>query len=427
MKFHRNRERGAGTLLVTVLLLFAASVVVLYLNRSLIFEQKTSANQMRSTMAMEVAEAGLEWAVGMLNNPEIVNASCTLGSGTDVSFRNKYIQFSNATPVALPTLTAASPGCRITGATLTCSCPATGTAALSATSTPNFTVSFATVPLAADPTGESIRIQSVGCTASTTACTAASSDQGDATATVSMVTKLRPMLRAGPAAALTCGTSCAVGGSYNIYNSSVATNGILVNAGTGITTGNGTTLQTIPGVPGQNALVANDASLSALSGSDLNCNNSAVFNAYFGTTIASYASAPTTKTITCTNTNTCGDLSIAAYAEGWRAFYFPSGVDYNNSSGFATLGTPSDPVTIVTPQNFNINGNITINGLIFSNSSNVNDVGTGTADINGAMITCAGYNNNGNGTLAYSDDILKSLRRNASIAVKVPGSWRDFQ
>ena len=53
-------QRGAAALAVSMLLLFASSIVVFYLNRGLIFEQKTFANQMRSTSAFEVAEAGVE-------------------------------------------------------------------------------------------------------------------------------------------------------------------------------------------------------------------------------------------------------------------------------------------------------------------------------------------------------------------------------
>lgn len=423
----KRKQKGIGTLLMTILLLLGASIVLLYLNRSVIFEQKTSANQLRSTLALEVAEAGLEWAIGMLNNPEITNNSCELGSGTDLSFRNTYIQFSTTQPPALATLTAARPGCRIEGAQLSCSCPAAGTAALSAAPTPSFTVEFQTVPLGDDPTGESVRITSVGCTASTQACTAASSGQADASATVSMVAKLRPMLRAGPAAALTCGTSCKVSGAYTMVNTSVASNGILVNAGTSITHGAGTRLISLPGAPSENALVPHDASLANLSGSDSQCNNSAVFNAYFGTTIESYASAPTTKSIICNSTATCGELTLDAYENGWRAFYFPAGVDFNNSTGFSTLGTAAQPVILVTPQSLNINGNITINGLIFSNSANVNDLGTGAANIHGAMVTCGAYDNNGSGVLSYNEQILGHLTKHTSVVVKVPGSWRDFQ
>jgi hypothetical protein len=247
---------------------------------------------------------------------------------------------------------------------------------------------------------------------------------------VSVILKLVPTLRAAPSAALTCGTSCAVGGSYNIYNYEVASNGYLVNAGTTITQGPGTTYGTIPGQPVANALIANDSSLSSLSSADPTCTASGMFKAYFGSTMAQYAASPDTISITCTNPTSCGSQINTAYAAGWRNYYFPSGLQINNGSGITgnTLGgtTAGDGVNIVSPGDIDINGNITINGLLFSNSNTTNDLGTGTADINGAIIACAGYNNNGNGTLTYDSDSLGGGGLRPGVMVRVPGSWRDF-
>ena len=207
----------------------------------------------------------------------------------------------------------------------------------------------------------------------------------------------------------------------------MAINGYLVNAGTSITSGAGTDYGTIPGQPIQNALVANDTSLSSLSTADPTCSNSAMFRAYFGTTMQDYAASPDVRTIAnCTNPSTCGSLVNTAYEAGWRNFYFPDGMSLNNSAPFTSLGVAGEGVRIVSPGDIDINGNITINGMIFSNSANVNDLGTGTADINGAMITCNAYNNNGNGTLNYNSSNLGNTGLGPGEMVRVPGSWRDF-
>ena len=153
-----------------------------------------------------------------------------------------------------------------------------------------------------------------------------------------------------------------------------------------------------------------------------------MFKTYFGSTMAQYAAAPDTKTIDCNNASTCGSLVNTAYNEGWRSFYFPSGVALNNSAPFSTLGgtNPGDGVNIVSPAGIDINGNITINGLLFSNSNVTNDLGTGTANINGAIIACSGYSNNGNGTLSYNSGALGGTGLRSGVMVRVPGSWRDF-
>lgn len=382
---------------------------------------------MRSTMALEVAEAGMEWATGMLNTAYDIDDSCNFLTTTNISFRRKYVQTRWSYPTTPTTdvvpATTTYPGCKINGNVRTCNCPqvatsGSATAAPGAADLPGFTVAFSATT---DP--EAVRVIVTGCTAQTGICTPATTGNSDATATISSILKLRPLLRAAPASPLTCGGSCAVGGSYNVINRDVATSGILVNAGSSITQGNGTSYTSIPGQPTANALVGNDASLSAISQADPTCSNSAMFSAYFGSTIPQYAASPLTKTIPNCNSSDCGGLVDAAYNDGWRSFYLPQGFSRNNSSG--NLGTAADPVTLVSGAGFNINGNIDIYGMIFANSANVNDFGTGTADIHGALVTCAGYDNNGNGTLEYDTTVLKGVRRATGTLVRVPGSWTD--
>jgi len=283
------RQRGIGTLAISLLLLFGASIVLFYLNRGLIFEQKTSANQSRSTSAFEIAEAGVEWAIGMLNGTVDITTACLPDTGAvSTSFRQRYLQTGYPSNMSLAVATTTFPGCKINGTTLTCNCPvhAAGTETVAALGTavlPSFTVSFSTVTDSLGAIDSSaVRITSTGCTAQAGTCkplttTAATTGASDATATVSAIVKNVPDLRAAPQAALTCGTSCSVGGSYDIRNVEVASNGYLVNAGTSITSGMGTGYETIPGQPVQNALVGNDASLSALSSSDPTCSSSAKY------------------------------------------------------------------------------------------------------------------------------------------------------
>lgn len=425
------RQRGIGTLAVSLLLLFGTSIVILYLNRGLVFEQKTSANQFRSTSAFEVAEAGVEWATGMLNRPNDIGTDCALLSSANASFRRRYIQtgFPGNTGVQVAATT--FPGCKINGTTLTCSCPvpdgSTQVAALGTAVLPSFTVAFSTVSNGAGVLDKAaVRITATGCTAQAGACTPGTAGASDATATVSVIVKNVPTLGAAPQAALTCGLNCNVGGSYNIFNREVASNGYLVNAGTTISSGNGTSYETIPGQPVENALVANDTSLSSLASADPTCSQSAMFNAFFRSTMAEYAASPDTKTISCTNASDCGAQINTAYNDGWRDFYFPIGFALNNAAPFSVLGVAGEGVRLVSPGDIDINGNITINGLLFSNSANFNDLGTGTADINGALITCAAYKNNGNGTLNYTSANLGTIDLGPGQMVRVPGSWRDF-
>lgn len=418
--------------MVTMVLLFSTSVVMLYLNRNILFEQRTSANQARATTAMEMAEAGAEWATGMLNSAYDLNTSCNLLTTSVTPFRKLYVQTMwNGTPATTNVVPATTtyPGCKINADnSRTCSCPTptpSGAApSLGTDVLPGFTVSFAST---SDP--EAVRIIATGCTAQAGACTPTNAQNSDATATISVVLKLRPLLRAAPTSPLTCGTTCNVGGSYNIINEDAGTNGILMNAGGGITQAAGTAVTSIPGQPAQNAVVGNDSSLSALAAADPTCSNSAMFKAYFGSTVEQYRSSPLVKTISCSNFGDCGTAMDNAYADGWRSFYFENnaagtgGFYRNNSSG--SLGTVNDPVTIVSGGVFNVNGNIDIYGMVFSNSANVNNVGTGSATLHGALVTCAGYESTGNGTLQYDTGVMEAVRRQTGAFVRVPGSWTD--
>lgn len=416
---HQNslqRQRGIGTIAVALILLFGMSVAVFFANRNVLFEQRTAVNQTRSTEALELAEAGVEWAMGMLNNSLEVGTACT-ASSSSTTFRNRFLN---------PTGNAFAPtglvaGCKRLSGAWSCSCPTTGAVALSASSGPSFTVSFAAV--AGFP--DMVSVTAVGCTAhgGTGACAAGGSNAPDARATVSAQLKVSPLMPAKAPSPIVCGGNCAIGGSYNVVNTSVATNGILVNAGGTITSGAGTSYTTIPGQPADNALIGSDASLGNLASSDATCSNSSMFRTFFGTTIQEYKNQPGVKTISCSSANDCKTQVENAYNAGSRAFYFSSDFQL---SGNGTLGSATDPVTFVTENAIKINGTWDVYGVLFSNSADVNDLGTGAANIYGAIISCKDYNNNGNGTATYNEDVMNNLNLKNGAMVRVPGSWRDW-
>jgi Tfp pilus assembly protein PilX len=436
MNASQSTQRGAATLAITLLLLFGASIIAFYLNRGLIFEQKTSANQARATTAFEAAEAGLEWATGMLNQPNDVLANCTTTNTSNISFRRKYVQTQwNAGVNPTSTVVVATPilpiGCYIDASGQTqCSCPdvaATSSTLLNtATPRPAFTVTFAADD-SATPDPLTVRVTSVGCSAATGPCTAATSSASDATATVRVKLKMRQVLRAAPAAALTCGGTCTVsGGSFAVANFDASVNGITINAGTAATgvvcTGNlnNRTVATVTGLPCENSVIAPDPTLAAIANPDPNCTTDAMFRTYFGTTIAEFRRAP-------------GTVSVANATEfdqqlgnGYRSFYFTGDADLQGSR--PDIGSQNDPVTIVmgTGGNFRVNAGVEVWGLIFSANAAAGNTGTGSSQIHGAVITCNNFDANGNGSLTYDGLTLNNAQLSTATFVRVPGSWRDF-
>ena len=425
----RRRQLGAATLLLTMGLLLSMSILLLYLNRSVMFEQKTSANQLRSMLALEMAEAGLEWATGMLNTPQHIDDSCAFaGSTAGVSFRRQYVQThwgdGTATATEMAPAAASYPGCKIDGNNRICSCPgipSSGAASVSPGSVPlpGFAVSFFAT---SDP--EAVRVVATGCTARLGACTLAGNGASDASITVLATLKLRRLPRTVPAAPLTCGGSCMLGASHHIVNQALGSTGVLVNAGGSISLAHGSSAVSVPGQPSANALLGDDPALRALSNQDPDCSQSALFGAFFGATLSQYARSPMTRTIAdCGSADVCSVLVDTAYAQGWRSFYFPGGFARNAHS--ANLGSENDPVTLVSMAGFNLNGNQTVYGLLVSNDATLHDFGTRSANLRGAVLSCAGYSDNGDGTLTYDAAVLQALQRSTGILVRVPGSWTD--
>lgn len=444
------RQRGVGSLAISAVLLLAASIVVLYLNRSLIFEQRTSANQFRSASAHEIAEAGLEWAIGKLNQLGPMDTSCDPSSGAlTPSFRLSY---------AADTSAGTLPSCAVQGAddgnpagSLNCSCPAAGHGAPDRSgSRGHFTVRFEKEAGGAGMEADAwdiVRITAIACVGETTGvCTppgpdaAPNSFDADAMAIASVAVKLRPLMLAAPAAPLTCGGKCVLGGSFNLYNTSVASNGLLMYGGETPDFGNANLgdSRTIPGQPVQTA-VAQDSQLAELK-HDAESNPtdqkkqlcgaySTVFRHYFGMDLVDFINSPTTEVIDNSDLTSQKDIIQQikdAHAKGKRSFYF-SGMAYFQNNDFQnnTFGSESDPVVIVTEAG--IDSKTFINGIIFSNNPYTNLKGLGNVIYNGAVILCDNIQkDNSNATISFNEKIIKDTGPKNGIMIKIPGSWRDW-
>lgn len=417
-----SRQQGAAVLTVAMILLFASSIAVFYLNRSLIVEQKTSANQMRSTMAYEMAEAGIEWATGMLNNPSklVSSNNCSTESGTGSSFRTRYVQTTSSATISPGT---EMPACKVSGSTLTCSCPAGGgTASLGTDVLAGFLVSFSAV--AGDTT--SVRVTSRGCTPLAGACTSANAASADATATVSVILKLRTTLMQVPDSALTCPGVCDLGGSYFAGNFTTVANGTTVNSGGTFNPADLTHLSAAPGMPLESTVADGDTSLQAIATADPTCTNSTLFKKYFGTTVEEYAAASDTWPVSCDTAPDCAAAMTEGLNKGYTSFYFRDTLKLTGG----TWGTTLKPLTIVsgTTVPVEMSGGPVVNGFVFANNPNADAVGSGNSVVNGAWMNCQGFRSNGNGTMSYNADVMANIGggNNRGRLVRLPGSWRDF-
>jgi Tfp pilus assembly protein PilX len=415
--FHPGRSAaapaGAASLIVVVVLLAVMVVGVVFLNRSLVVEQKTSANQYRQTLAMEAAEAGLEWATAMLNKTEKIGSTCaTSAVNTDLRFRQKYVTIDADTGVVTPNAGAIHAACvaNQAGTGWTCNCPAAGTTPNPNATAPagGFQPSFAVV-FSASATPGTVRLTSYGCTAPITSddCT------GDAAATVSVTLGAISGLATPPAAPLTARGTVSIGNAaLGVINGDPTTNGITINAGMGIDATN-VRISTVPGTPPKSTLVGNDASLRETTEDQM-------FATFFGMSKDAYQSLPTVTKLTCP----CTETTVRnAYDNGARQLWLEGNLVMNAN---LTIGSVTDPVLMVTNGTIEMRGDLNVYGLLYSTGITWDNTGGGSALLRGAAISEGNYTGNGTPDYFYDPNVLKKLRVEASSFARVPGSWRDF-
>lgn len=443
----RPAQRGAGALAVTLILLFVLTLVVFYVNRGLIFEQRASANQYRATAAFETADAGIEWAIGLLNENRPVNANCSIVSG-GTNFRSRYVNPSGQTLSITSAIQALRPGCVINAdRTLACQCPsATPNPALATTDRPRFVVRFEPV------TGDSsaVRISAKGCSNYLSECSfeSGSTRNADAEAIVSVILKTLPVIRGIPGSTVTAGgnvTGTSGGGSISIENADPTSGGVTIDAGGTIEADAVDNVKSTPGTPRSASLVQNDPELQALAS---DATGESMFKAFFGgQTTADYrdnpgttrfwntntsGSVPTTGDWTaCSNALDCGSKIAAAWKNDLAQQIWVQGdAAFNNSTlngaGIPSMGTQDVPLMLVTSGEMQINGGIDFYGLLYSNDISLDYSGSGNANVHGAMIARNNINKlNGNTTLFYDPTALGNLSGDTSRLVRLPGSWFD--
>lgn len=67
-KQYAKRQAGATTLLISVVILFLATVIIIAVSRTTVMEQRMSANEVRARQAFEAAQAGLDHAFNYLTS-----------------------------------------------------------------------------------------------------------------------------------------------------------------------------------------------------------------------------------------------------------------------------------------------------------------------------------------------------------------------
>lgn len=443
-----RRTRGAAALIVVLLLFFILSLVAAYTSRSMVFEQRTSSNQVRSTQALEIGDAGIEWAITKLN-AGLVDINCNTSNTGPSTFRERYLSVHPTTGV-LSAVAGANATCVMQpGAGWACTCPAVGSSIPLAGSGPfpAFRVYFGF-----DQTGaraNAIRVTVSACTDASENCLANPQvpDAGKGQTSVSALLGLKGAIDTIPAAALTIPSTLTSAASMTLlsgtqvvaYNTLQEGSGIAIQAG-GSLPGTGIVVGGPPGSPAESAKIEGDMSLSsqvatgglrkssdagACPAGDLHpgCSANRAFAAVFGSPRTVFLQQP--ALVRCSSGCSAAALNSLATANPKSVLLVESGAGGVDLDG--SLGTAGAPVTLIVEGDVRISGAGTVvNGFVYSTSGSWNV--TGSPRIDGAIATEEAMTLDGGGRLEvrYSAAVLNRLRREAGSFARIPGGWRDF-
>jgi len=431
----RPLSRGAASLIVVMVLFFLLSLVAAYTGRNLIFEQRTSVNQFRAVQAFEAAEAGVEWALAMLNGGRIVDNCLEVGATTaQTTFRHRYLRIDPDTGIVTPRLTNAgamlTPSCVFDGTNWVCSCPTNGAPALAAplgaAVYPAFRIRFVTTSVVRPGV---IGIEAQGCTRLDNACLdfPATAVESEGRALVSAYVVLKPALAAPPAAALTVLGNVAAGAVVNAYNTEADRGGLAIhvgNPGGGVINTAAFVLRGPAGTAPGAAAVLTDGSLTALNDAP-----SRVFPTLLGMWPNTYREQPAAIAFTCPAVDCRAALANQAALNPGRIFWVVGDLTLDTAGDVGSLPAPADPsvagpvMLVVTGRVRFTTPGVRVFGFIYSQDGDW----LGNGQIQGAAFIEGNLGATAAPTINVVGSVMDSMRMQNGSFVRLPGSWKDFE
>jgi hypothetical protein len=397
-------QSGLASVSATLSLLLVLSLAVFYLNRHVLFEQRTAVNQVRALKAQALAQAGLDWTMLRLNDPQPLGSACT--DGTVLSVRE-------AVWPAQGTATRWHAACRWDDAqSPRCVC-AVGDAP---SAWPGATFAqqgfVITVQAHADDI-QAVQLRAAGCIHSETPCAGA-----DARAQLQSIAKVLPLLRRQPVAAVVAGGSVQACGPATLVNVDVNTPGWWAHAGASVSAGCGAgstppTLQSVAGsAPSHHA---GDGLLRTRA-----ADADTFIATWLGTSLQAY------RAVACrvegATPGARGSELRRRHAQGCRRFIVDDSIEFDAD---VQLGRADDPVALVLMAGVAFRGTPRVFGWIYADAPPGAAVHWAQLQWQGAVVA--------RGDLIFSTAVqgrfdgalLARLALRQGVAVSVPGSWSD--
>jgi hypothetical protein len=417
----RADQQGAAALIVVVVLFFILAMVTAYAGRNLIFEQRTSTNNQRTAQAFEAAESGIDFAIALLSGGRVDTQCAASTSMGDNTFRQRHLTQNADGEFGTPGgLAALRPTCMLLAGGANCSCPAAGPLALVPPvggMAPTFQLRFDTTGIAQPGL---VRATAVGCSNIGTQCFAASPNNADAVAEVSVLLGLNSSLATPPPAPLTLRGALNLNDqAVTIANADVPSRGVTIDAGGQVINSGSARLSSTPGTPGSTSVIALDTSLSALGSGDR------MFVSLFGMDRTTYRTQPAAVQVSCSAD--CGaDIGIAVARNPGRIIWVQGPATISSAQ---VWGTEAQPVMLVLQGDLTVSANLQLFGVLYlhgSAGSNTWTTTVGSTQIHGAVVAEGNLSVDGTPTIVFNPAVLRTINLTQGSMVRVPGSWRDF-
>lgn len=434
------RARGVAALTVVMVLFFVMALVAAYTNRNLIFEQRISLGNYRSSRAAEAAEASVNWALSLLNGGR-VNSQCLPSvDPNDIDFRQMFTAVpgpsvnapagSYAYPPDYNTVDERVWGCVIANGAAHCACPTASV--LSPTITrpldgkaSAFHVSIY-LPEDSAPRAGTLGLLGFACGSlgdGNNDCSRSTGrggkPQADGVSGVSQAVGLLRALPLAPQATLTVGGAVNAGAGTLLVANPDNTSGFTVLSGLNYTPGAGDVFRLPAGSTGEGRQhgIAALNNLAALG-------NDGWFRNLFAVDRVNYGLQPAAQVIDCTAGCTAANLTPVLLGFPRNPIILNGPVNIDSA---VPLGNAADPAMLVINGALTITANASITGFIHADSVIWN---AATATLSGALMTPGDFTIGAGGVARMSFDkpAIDLIKYRYGSFVRAPGSWnvREF-
>lgn len=378
-------ERGAAALPVTLMLAFAVLLAVAFANRSVLMQVRSSVHQLHTAQAQEAAQAGLAWALALLNRTTPIGEDCRASESASAMAWHDQARLG---PLQA--------SCIAEGAGWACHCPRSGEPRpLQHASAPAFRVQ-----LTADPSHpERWQLVSVG-----------QGPEAGRSIELRQGIGLVPGLDTLPAAALSVRGNASFTGDFTLTHTQAASGGVTLHAGGSV---QGASLRAIstPGTPSRASILSHEAGLAGLSAQGLHAS-------VFRMSPAHWREQPGAAVVNC---QSACDAALAASARHHTLIALDGGLRVDSP---LTLGSPRQPVLLVVNGPVELNASVTLHGLVYLRHTRWAD--SAGATVRGAVIAENDLQADGPTVIHHDAALLQTLRERSGTFAPVAGSWRDL-